>query len=438
MPSTGLIHELESSLARLPQGALLVGFSGGLDSTVLLHLLASIPSARARGLRAVHVDHGLQSNSALWANHCAEFCAGLRIGYVAIAAKVTITDEGIEAAARNARYAGFAAQVGDAEILTLAHHADDQAETVLLKLLRGAGPEGIAGMSALRAFAKGLLWRPLLSLPRARLIAYAREKGLRWIEDPSNLDTRLRRNFVRAEILPRLRERWPDATVAIAHSASWARAAAEFIDAQAHSALDRLRGPDPATLVWRGWLALPDALRDPVLRLWLRGLELDEPAHFHVAELERQLAGAGESRAPCVRWPGCELRRFRDLLYAMQPIVPVPAGWSTVWDGAPLQLPAGGSICLRADSQGAPAPLSLTVHYRSGGEHIKPSGAAHTRELRLLLQEFGIPPWERDRIPLVSAGSELIAVGDLVLSSAGRVMCDQLGAEIVWARERET
>ena len=404
---------------------------------MLMHSLASIASARTRGLRAVHVDHGLHLSSACWENFCSEFCAGLGIDYTALAAEVTIGDEGLEASARNARYAAFAAQLCGGEILALAHHADDQAETVLLKLLRGAGPEGIGGMRALRTFESGLLWRPLLSLPRARLVAYATENALQWIEDPSNLDTQLRRNFVRREILPRLRARWPDATVAIAHSASWARSAAEYIQTQAQVALDQLRGANPATLAWRGWLELPDALRDPVLRLWLRERGLNEPAHFHVAELERQLASAGDSRAPCVRWPGCELRRFRDLLYAMRPITPIAEHWSAPWDGSQLALPAGGSICLSGDAVMAePArAMSFTVHYRCGGERIKPAGTAHTRELRLLLQELGIPPWLRNRIPLVSLGAELIAVGDLVLSSTGLDLCEQSASRIVWERE---
>ena len=352
-------------------------------------------------------------------------------------ATLTHAGKGLEAAARSARYAAFATQLSDGEILTLAHHADDQAETVLLKLLRGAGPEGIGGMRALRAFGNRLLWRPLLALPRARLTAYANEQGLHWIDDPSNADTRLRRNFVRAEILPRLSQRWPEASAAIAHSAAWARAAAEFIDAQAQVAFAGLQGRNPATLAWRGWLALPDALCDPVLRLWLRALGLEEPAHFHVAELERQLGSAGRSAVPCVRWPGCELRRFRDLLYAMPPITPIEEGWSATWDGSAMPLPAGGTLRLISETRASESTQTptLSVHYRRGGERIKPTGAAHTRELRLLLQELGIPPWERDRIPLVSADGELIAVADLVLSSTGRKLCEQSGTKIVWERE---
>ena len=438
MSSSRLISELQAGLSRLPGGDIVVGFSGGLDSSVLLHALAALTPARERGLRALNVDHGLHPRSAEWAAHCAAFAGQLGIPFIAAGAAVTATGEGLEAAARDARYRIFAEHLQPGESLALAHHADDQAETVLLKLLRGAGPQGLGGMRVLREFGAGQLWRPLLNVPRELLRGYAQALGLRWIEDPSNMDTRLRRNFLRAEVLPRLTQRWPDATLAIAHSAAWARAAADFVDDHAQRALAQVQGTDPATLNWLGWLDLPDALRDPVLRLWLRALGYEEPAHFHVVELERQLRTAAGDRAPCVRWDQCELRRYRDLLYAMRPLVPVAEHWQASWNGSPCALPGGGSLALRGeDGSAATAPddRPLTIHYRSGGEHIKPAGSTHTRELRLLLQEAGIPPWQRDRIPLVSMNSELIAVGDLFLSAAAVELCARVRARIVWDRE---
>ena len=452
MSSSRLISELRAGLAQLPPvslsrpseacgtlalppGAIVVGFSGGLDSSVLLHALAALPPARERGLRALHVDHGLHARSAEWSAHCSAFAAQLAVPFIAATATVTASGKGVEDAARSARYRIFAEHLQQGEWLALAHHADDQAETVLLKLLRGAGPQGLGGMRAQREFGRGRLWRPLLNLPRQLLRDYAQAHGLRWIEDPSNLDTHLRRNFLRAEVLPRVTQRWPDATVAIAHSAAWARAAADFVDDHAQRALAQLKGVDPATLNWRDWLQLPDALRDPVLRLWLRALGFEEPAHFHVAELERQLRGAADDRAPCVRWDQCELRRYRDLLYAMRPIVPVSEHWQTSWNGSPLALPGGGMLALRcedASATTAPDDRTLTVHYRGGGEHIKPAGSTHTRELRLLLQEAGVPPWQRDRMPLISMNGELIAVPGLVLSAAAVRLCERLKARIVW------
>lgn len=313
---TSLTDPLLTRLDALPPGPLAVAFSGGMDSSVLLHALAQLPAAHARGLRAIHVDHGLHADSSGWAVHCSEFAATLDVPLQIVAVRVSReTGTGLEDAARRARHAAFAQALGGGEFLTLAQHRGDQAETVLLKLLRGAGPEGLGAMRALRPCGKGTLWRPLLDLPRSTLGDYARAHALRWIEDPSNAQTRLSRNFLRHEIVPRLTEHWPRAEAALAHSASWLRATADYIDAQSVAALAELHGDEPATLDWRGWLALPGALRDPVLRRWLRECRLDEPAHFHVAELERQLRAANDRR-PCVAFDNTELRRHRNWLHA--------------------------------------------------------------------------------------------------------------------------
>ncbi|HZP65821.1 MAG TPA: tRNA lysidine(34) synthetase TilS, partial [Rudaea sp.] len=311
MSRHALIETLAAALAHQAAGALAVGVSGGMDSTVLLHALAQLPGARARGLRAIHVDHGIHADSARWARHCQSAAHGLGLECCVIAVQVVCADTGLEDAARRVRYAALAEELREGEILVLAHHRDDQAETILLKLLRGAGPEGLGGMRAQRALGRGKLWRPLLDLPRSALAGYAEEHGLAWIEDPSNADTRLRRNFLRRRVLPLVTERWPEATAALAHSARWARDAAEFIDRESATALAALRRAQATALDWRGWLTLAPALRDPVLRRWLRELGADEPGHQHVAELERQLRDAGGDRAPCVRFATTELRRYR-------------------------------------------------------------------------------------------------------------------------------
>ena len=430
MTPADLPHRLAAELAERPPGALAVAFSGGLDSTVLLHALAGLPAARARGLRALHVDHGLQPASGAWATHCVASARALDLDCRVLDAHVARDGRGLEDAARQARYGALAQELGAGETLVLAQHRDDQAETILLKLLRGAGPEGLGGMRAARACGAGTLWRPLLDVPRAALSAYAAAHALTWIDDPSNADPALRRNFLRAEILPRLATQWPDAPAALAHSATWARAAADFIESEAAKALAALQGLDPATLHWRGWLALPAALRDPVLRAWLRALGRDEPAHFHVRELERQLAHAAADRNPCVAWAGTEVRRYRESIHALRARPAPDANWRAAWDSAPFALPGGGRL---AFDQAAPtAPLHLTLAFRRGGERLKPAGAAHSRELRLLLQECGLPPWQRARLPLVYAGDELIAAADLVLSARAEELCAEVGARWTW------
>jgi tRNA(Ile)-lysidine synthase len=258
-----------------------------------------------------------------------------------------------------------------------------------------------------------------------------------WIEDPSNADLSLDRNFLRIDIFPRIVRRWPEAEASIAQSAIWARAAADFIDEEAERALARLQGLDPATMRFREWLALPDALRDPVLRRWLRSIGLPEPTQFQVAELVRQLAEAGEDRQPCVRWPGVEVRRYRDLLHALPPLQLPPLDWSAEFTGDALALPAeAGVLRLVALAADAPAPRlaePAQVRFRRGGESLRLQGGSHTRELRDLLQEAGVPPWQRSRMPLVfDATGALLAVADLWISDVGAQCFADVRARLEW------
>ncbi len=425
----------------LPSGPIAVALSGGLDSTTLMHALCCMPEVRERGVRAIHIDHDLHPSSADWANHCQLVCQALSVPLLTV--KVSVEHRsglGLEAAARQVRYAAFKAALSNDEILALAQHGDDQSETVLLKLLRGAGPEGLGGMRSLRRLNKSWAWRPLLDTPRDALRDYAKQVELEWIEDPSNTDIHFERNFLRHDILPPLRKRWPKADQSISQSARWIQAAANFIDDQAQVALTSLQGFDPATLDCDRWLALPDALRDPVLRRWLRHLKLPEPNQHQVGELARQLSNAGESKLPCVRWPGAEVRRYRDLIYAMPTLKMPPADWQARWDGEPLGLPAGlGSLVLVTNLQAATAlasPDHLTVRFRRGGERLRLNDAGYHRDLRDMYQEAGIPPWQRGRMPMVlnSAGA-LLSVGDLWISDIGQHEFARLNRAPRWQRE---
>lgn len=424
------------ALARLPAGPLLVAFSGGLDSGVLLHLLAHSARARARGLRAVHVDHGIHPESSAWAAHCRRLAGNvgvpLRVCRVDVAQR---GGEGLEGNARHARHAAIQAAMGDGEIVAFAHHRDDQAETVLLKLLRSAGPEGLGAMRDLRRFGPGLAWRPLLERPRAALEAYARHHGLPWIEDPSNADGGIERNFLRQEVMPLLARRWPDAVDRLAQSATWLRATAAYIDAEVDRALPGVLGADPGTLDIRCWLALPDALRDPLLRRWLRGLGLPGPSRHQSAELERQLARAAADRLPCLHWPGVELRRYRGLLHAMTPLVDPPLGWSAPFRGDALRLPAGLGVLRLVDRHGAPVRLAepWQAHFSHAGGQLRLVPEGPTRELRKLFQEAGVPPWQRGRLPRLSLDGRLLAVGNRWLSAEARQRLGALCARLEWS-----
>lgn len=413
--------------------ALCVAYSGGPDSTALLHALAQLPQARARGLRALHIDHGLHADSAVWATQCAAFCQSLDVPLTTVRVRVAdARGEGLEAAARRARYAALAQHLGPGEWLALAHHRDDQAETVLLKLLRGAGPEGLGGMRTLRPFARGFLWRPLLETGRTVLTSYLSDNSICFIDDPANRDPAFARNVLRHAVLPRLTRTWPHAQAAILHTARLCRAAAEYIDTAAQTAratLQRECGALDAT----GWLALPDALRAPVLDAWLHARGLPQPPDAARAELARQAALAARDSVPRVTWPGGEVRVWHGGLHAMPPLTDPPGDWHASWTGSPLTLPPHcGTLSLAAGASGLDPPLD--VRLRRGGERIRPAGSPHTRELRDLFQRSRMPPWLRVRCPLIYARDELIAVADLWSSAHGQAVFAACGARPLWQR----
>jgi tRNA(Ile)-lysidine synthase len=428
--SDALHAHLLAALTSTPAAALCVAFSGGPDSTALIHALAQLPEARTRGLRALHVDHGLHADSATWAEHCRRFCDALGVPCDVLRVQLeTGKGEGLEAAARRARYAAFSMALRDGEWLLLGHHRDDQVETVLLKLLRGAGPEGLGGMRALRPFARGQLWRPLLAMSRAQLHQYIDDHRLECVIDPSNADTRLARNHLRHDILPRLASHWPQAVDSIFHSAALSQAAADALRAQWLVAMGALHDPVTDSLDAADWLALAPALREPLLDHWLHARGLSAPTRAQRREIERQ-CGARAGQVPCIRWPGVELHVWKGRLWSSPPQPIFDPDWTASWYGEMLTLPDGGTLSLTDADARLAEPLDIRL--RRGGERIKPAGDAHTRELRDLFQHALIPPWQRTACPLLFAGDELVAVADRWTTARGAAIFEQAGARPRW------
>jgi len=420
---------LFAALQRRPGDKLCVAFSGGPDSTALLHALAHIPEARARGLRALHVDHGLHAESARWAAHCRAFCAALSVVCEVHIAKVNRSGGmGLEAAARDARYAIFAERLHDNERLVFGHHQDDQVETVLLKLLRGAGPEGLGGMRVERSLGRGMVWRPLLDVPQQVLRDYVEAHDLACILDPSNDDRQLSRNHLRHEVIPLLKAHWSQAAISITHSAKLCRAAADTLQGDWLDALKTLRDQATGSLDARGWLALPPALRDPLLAHWLHIQGLPAPTTAQRQQIERQ-STAQDGQLPCIRWPGAEVHVWKHRLWAMAPHDSTESQAPLHWQGEPLRLPDGGLLSLEPLAR---LPKTLGVRWRSGGEQIKPAGDRHTRDLRSLFQAGAIPPWQRDACPLLYEEDELIAVADRWLSARAEALFREIGAAPRW------
>jgi tRNA(Ile)-lysidine synthase len=433
------MNALLADVARAtPDTPLLVAFSGGLDSTVLLHLLAADANVRARGLRALHVRHDLQSAAAAWEMHCRRVCAALGIELQVLAVQVARDSGlGLEAAARAARHSAFAAELRAGETLVLAHHRDDQAETVLLRLLRASGSDGLAAMRALRDFGQGRLWRPLLDIPRAQLLAQARALGLEWIEDPSNADEHHDRNYLRHRVLPLLDARWPGAGAALARSAQLLAEDAQLLEDEAARRLLAARTADPATLATAPLLALSPAWRARALRHWLATLALPPPPGRAFARVDAELLGSRHDAQPELRWAGLRLQRWRGLLH-VEPEQPALArDFECAWDGrAPLLLPGGDHLELGASADASalpPALAPLRVAARQGGERIRLEGRGHSHALKDCLQRAALPPWLRRRLPLLHApDAELLAAGDTVLSARWQREVAAQGLHLRW------
>jgi tRNA(Ile)-lysidine synthase len=420
--------------------AVLVGFSGGMDSTALLHLLANDASVRTRGLRAVHVHHGLHPDADAWAQHCLQVCAALGIACDVV--RVTVErDRGLgpEAAARQARRHAFAQALGANESLALAQHRDDQAETFLLRALRASGPDGLGSMRPWRRFAAGWMWRPLLDTPHEVLLGYARTNGLVWIEDPSNADIALDRNFLRHRVLPLLRERWPQADAAFARAAALAAESSDLLGERDPMLLALVREEVGAALSVPALRGLSAAKRARVLRHWVTTLGWPPMPAEGIVRIEADLLGMASAdcdtdRMPRFAWHGVEIRRWRDGLHAIECDRALPPDWSCHWDGRePLTLPNGDSLVLHGATS---FPSALLAHARRGGERILlPDRGGHHNTLKHVLQALEIAPWDRARMPLLStADGLLLAAGDRVYSAGFGHWLDSQGASLQWVR----
>ena len=418
--SDGFAARVGAALSRLgiderTSARLLVAFSGGVDSTVLLHLLRRLRPTAA--IAAVHFDHGLHRDSAAWSRRCRAAAGALGVEFVERRLAIDpASGASVEALAREARYAALAALCGPGDIALTAHHADDQLETVLLRLLRGTGVRGLAAIRAVAACGRGRLVRPLLECTRAEIEAEARRLGIDWLEDPSNRDTRFDRNFLRQECLPRLRERWPSAALTASRLARQMAEAEGLLDELA--AADLAACADPGRIPLTLLESLSDARRRNALRHALGRLALPLPGAAQLAELCRALA-ARRDAAVLVRWPGVEARIYRQSLYLLPPRLPARPVEARVDTAGACHVAEGELRLVPADGYGIPdrwAREGLRVALREGGERFRPRGHRRHKALKQWFQEQGIVPWMRARVPLIYVDDKLVAIADLELA----------------------
>ena len=430
-------HLRQFLLRHPPSPTYWVAYSGGLDSHALLHIAAGLPQLEPRHrIRAIHVHHGLHPEADAWANHCASVCEelGIDLGIIRVDARPR-RGESPEESARIARYRALQDRLGQHDSVLLAQHRDDQAETMLLQLFRGGGVEGLAAMPAHAELNTGYLARPLLDFSRDQLRDYAVANGLRWIEDDSNRDETFDRNFLRQRILPQLRSRWPGLPGNLARSAAHCAEAVLHLENRGDCLLrDVVLDPGADTLGVLSLSRLERQNQKLVLRRWITRSGFRRPSSRILERILDEALSAATDRNPVVSWKEAEVRRYRHALYLMRPLPPLPkplippasgtiAGCLTWPAGATgITLPDGnGEMSIRkiAGTTNTPgiAPDAWTggqveIRYRVGGEKIRLPGRKGSHEVRKLYQESGIPPWVRERVPLVYIDQRLAAVGN--------------------------
>ena len=424
-----------------PAPAYRVAYSGGLDSHVLLHALVLVRDRLGAAIGAVHVNHALQADADKWEDQCRTVCRDLGVEYVSLRVDARAAmGESPEAAARDARYAALAEWLPAGECLLTAQHQDDQAETLLLQLLRGSGVTGLAAMPVLGELGRGQLLRPLLSLARRQLLAYAEVNELRWIEDPSNRDPAFDRNFLRARVFPVLQERWPAAAAALSRSAAHCAEASILLEQLGEQDLTSIRAGRKDRLSLAGLVVLPLQRQRNVLRLWIRQSTGAAPSAAVLARIQNDVLHCRRDAEPCVCWRAYEVRRYRDDLYLLKQRPEPDNSCILEWSlPQPLTLPEAGGVLNVMPGTGrgirASAVASgVQVSWRRGGERCLPAGRGQHHSLKKLFQERGIPPWERSRIPLIYINDQLAAVAGLWVCEPFHARPAEPGLLIDWQR----
>jgi len=429
---------------------LYVGYSGGLDSHVLLHVIIELIGKKR--ITAVHVNHQLSSNSDIWQKHCEDRC--LEIGVDIICKTVSIKNRGtgIEDAARNARYSVFEKLLKKNDLLILAHHADDQIETMLFRLFRGSGIKGMSGMPISRLLGNGELFRPLLPFFRRDLESYASANQINWIEDDSNLDIAFDRNFIRHKLIPTINERWPNSSFKLNRSANIFAESDFLINILAQKDFKIVTEVSERV----GWSISIDKLngfeiirQKNILRYWFNLHNLTLPSYAVLDNALNQMIGSKIDAEPIVSWGDLQLRRFNKKLYLL-PLNFEDPNYSVKkkkgrelleknsikWDGSSqLILPDSSSLCVKQKMKGGlriDVKKNLEIRFRSGGERCKPKGRSGSNTLKKLFQEYTLEPWLRNNIPLIYIDNRLAAVGDLWVCDEFCAESDELGIQLEW------
>jgi len=420
-----------------------VAFSGGPDSTVLLHLIhtwCSEHPGETPELIAVHVNHGMQSESDSWQGHCETLCGSWNIPLIVYQAAVESSGQGAEAAARQARYKAFEAELQAGDVLFMGHHLDDQVETYFLRLMRGSGLSGLSAMPARRTLGEGELIRPLLKVERCVLEEYVAFHHLETIQDPSNLDISIDRNYLRQKVLPLLEQRWSGYRQTVARAAGHAAVSQAVVNEclPAPKTVFSVLG-DPG--IEQGELnSISSEAAMIKLRRWLQCGSFPMPDQVLLAEFIRQLREGAAASSPRLECSSYVLQRYQSRVYMLPEF---PGGGDVSFPPEPIVISPGQRCEISGVGEVHILPVvgeglrlagddNLELRWRLGGERCRPKGRPYNQRLKKLFQEFSVPPWWRERVPLLYLQDELLAVGGLWLCESSRLSSQADGAESLW------
>ena len=425
---------IEQTIASFTDRIIWVAYSGGVDSHVLLHLLASSKALPSHCLKAIHIDHSLHNDSAQWVMHCAKVANTLSVDFQSIKVEVLNSHAmGVEAAARKVRYQAIAEKLSPEDIVLTAQHQEDQAETLLLQLLRGAGPKGLSAMAPLSSLGEGQMLRPFLNTTQVEIMAYATEHKLEWINDPSNTNNQFNRNYLRHEVWPLIIKRWPSASRLLSRSAQHCNEADTLLADLAKLDLAVVLGKGSEnSLTIDGLLSLSIERCKNLLRYFIVSHQFSLPSATMLQRIIDEVCLSAEDSMPMIQWSGIQIRRYRGEIFFLKPQKPVDTSHAFLCK-TPERLKLFEDCFLTwlvVENMGISQAMfddGLRVGFREGGEKIKLHGHQHHKSLKTLWQEWAIPPWERDRIPLLFYGNELIAVVGYGLSEQCELAAGQEG-----------
>ncbi|MGS2717803.1 tRNA lysidine(34) synthetase TilS [Eionea flava] len=455
-----------------------VAYSGGVDSSVLLHGLVaaarqSLIPINISSIVALHINHQLSPQADQWQQHCEQFAQQLGVTYYSQTVAIKNGGQGIEAAARTARYAIFEDYLQPSDCLVLGHHQQDQAETLLFRLCRGAGVKGLAAMPASRALGCAVLYRPLLEVSQQAIVQYAQQHQLTWVDDHSNVDDQYDRNFLRHQAIPLLQQRWSSlvsqlSTTAITMAQTQALLT-EFAK-EDFSRVDEKKARTGFSVNLQALAALSLPRRNNVLRYWCERHDVSLPTNEQLSALNQQFFDVELPEAPCeldelkasivtskvspakacVSWGRCEVRYFSGRLYLMIALPKFIAPPEIEWDGiSDVDLQGAGMLRVvnkpsdvdcayqKTHEKTTSNGISLTaqayqIRWRQGGERCTPADRQHSQTVKKLLQEYQLETWLRDRVPLIYADDELVAVGDLWVNKGYELEVGNLSAVVQW------